>query len=201
MSCDPWANFPGQPPNDAGIEDAWRMFARLQREGKIRHIGVSNVNVPQMERIRAIAPVSSLEPLYSMLMRDVETEILPYCEVQGIGVIVYSPMHAGLLSEAMTRERVAAMPPDDWRKKWNPDFQEPRLSGNPKLVEELRAIGVRHGKSPGEVAIAWTLRLPAVTAAIVGARRAAQVDGFIGAADFRLSQEELAKVEGLLGRS
>jgi aryl-alcohol dehydrogenase-like predicted oxidoreductase len=196
-----WANFPGEPPNDAGIEDAWRMLARLQQEGKIRHLGVSNFNVPQMERIRAIAPVSSLQPPYSMLMRGIETEILPYCEVRGIGVIVYSPMHAGLLSGAMTRERVAAMPPDDWRKKWNPDFQEPRLSGNLKLVEGLRAIGGRHGKSPGEVAIAWTLRLRAVTAAIVGARRPAQVDGFISAADFRLSPEEIAEVESLLGRS
>jgi aryl-alcohol dehydrogenase-like predicted oxidoreductase len=116
-------------------------------------------------------------------------------------VIVYSPMHAGLLSGTMTRERVAAMPPDDWRKKRNPDFQEPLLSGNLKLVEGLRAIGARPGKSPGEVAIAWTLRLPAVTAAIVGARRPAQVDGLIGAADFRLSQQEIAKIESLQGRS
>ena len=195
------ANFPGQPTNDSGIEAAWQMLARLQREGKIRHIGVSNFNVPQMERIHAIAPVSSLQPPYSMLRRGIESEILPYCEAQGIGVIVYSPMHAGLLSGAMTRERVAAMPTDDWRKQRNPEFQEPRLSGNLKLVEELRGIGARHGRSPGEVAIAWTLRLPAVTAAIVGARRPAQVDGFIGAADFHLSKEEIAEVEKLLGRS
>ncbi|MBZ5498975.1 MAG: aldo/keto reductase [Acidobacteriia bacterium] len=191
-----WAPGPTSP--DAGIEDAWRTLSGLQKQGKIRHLGVSNFDVTQLERIRAIAPVSSLQPPYSMLKRDIETRILPYCAVHNIGVIVYSPMHSGLLSGAMTRERIAGMPKDDWRRAQSPQFQEPKLTRNLKLVEQLRAIGARHGRSPGEVAIAWTLRLPSVTGAIVGARRPAQVDGFIGAAEFHLSTEEIEQIERAL---
>jgi aryl-alcohol dehydrogenase-like predicted oxidoreductase len=190
-----WAAAPASP--NAGIEEAWQTLSGLRKQGKIRYLGVSNFNVTQLERIRAIAPVSSLQPPYSMLRADIEAEVLPYCSAHQIGVIVYSPMHSGLLSGTMSRERIAAMPEDDWRTK-NPEFQEPKLTRNFRLVEQLRAVGARHGRSPGEVAIAWTLRLPAVTGAIVGARRPAQVDGFIHAAEFRLSMDEIEEIERAL---
>jgi aryl-alcohol dehydrogenase-like predicted oxidoreductase len=153
--------------------------------------------VAQMERIARIAPITSLQPPYSMLNRGVEKEILPYCRQHNIGVINYSPMVSGLLTGAMTKERVAQMPSDDWRRN-NARFQEPQLSRNLKLVELLQEIGSAHGRSSGEVAIAWTLRQPAVTAAIVGARNAKQVDGIIGAATFRLQPEEIARIEDFL---
>lgn len=196
-----WPSFAGAsgaPSPDAGLEEAWLTLAGLQKAGKIRYLGVSNFNVAQLERIRAVAPVSSLQPPYSMLRRAIEAEILPYCVAHNIGVIVYSPMLSGMLSGTMTRERIAAMPEDDWRGTKNPEFQEPRLSRNLKLVEQLRAMGARHGRSAGEVAIAWTLRMPAVTAAIVGARRPSQVEGFIGAAHFRLSGDEIEEIERAL---
>src|SRR3712207_690936 len=169
------------PRPDEDIEEGWSAMAELKEEGKVRHIGVSNFDVSQMEHAQQIAPVETLQPPYSMLRREVEQEILPYCQENGIGVIVYSPMRSGLLTGQMTPERVENLPSDDWRRN-DPDFQEPRLSKNLELVELLRAIGEVHGRSPAEVAIAWTLRLPAVTAAIVGGRRPDQVDGVIGAA-------------------
>lgn len=181
-----------QPEED--IEEGWTTLTKLKEEGKVRYIGVSNFNVPQMKRAQAIAPITSLQPPYSLLARAVEKEILPYCPEQNIGVIVYSPMRAGLLSGAMTRERAAALPENDWRRR-DPDFQEPKLSRNLLLVDLLRSIGERQGRTPGEVAIAWTLRNPAVTGAIVGLRRAEQVSGVIGAADFRLSSEEIGEIE------
>ncbi len=197
-----WPSFPhgpsGKPSSDAGIEDAWRTLAELRKQGKVRHIGVSNFDVGQLKRIMPIAPVSSLQPRYSMLARRIDPKVLPFCAAQNIGVIVYSPMKSGLLSGAMTRERIAALPEDDWRRAKDVEFQEPRLTRNLELVEHLRAIGDRHGRSPGEVAIAWTLRLPPVTGAIVGARRPSQVDGFIGAADFRLSADEIEEIEEIL---
>ena len=150
-----------------------------------------------MERIEKIAPITSLQPPYSMLNRGVEAEILPYCQQHNIGVINYSPMLSGLLTGAMTKERIAHMPPDDWRRN-NHRFQEPQLSRNLKLVELLREIGSTHGRSPGEVAIAWTLRQPAITAAIVGGRNAKQVEGTIGAASFRLHLEEITRIEDFL---
>jgi aryl-alcohol dehydrogenase-like predicted oxidoreductase len=173
----------------------------MKQAGKVRYIGVSNFNTRELERIGRIAPVSSLQPPYSMLRRGVEAEILPYCAAHQIGVIVYSPMQSGLLSGTMTRERIAGLPKDDWRLTKASEFQEPRLTKNLGLVEHLRTIGLRHGCSPGEVAIAWTLRRPEVTAAIVGARRPGQVDGFIGAADLRLSKEELDEIDRLLSSS
>jgi aryl-alcohol dehydrogenase-like predicted oxidoreductase len=182
------------PEPDEDIEEGWTAMAQLQREGKVRWIGVSNFNVDQLRRAQAIAPITSLQPPYSMRAREIEEAILPYTQANGIGVIVYSPMKSGLLSGAMTRARVAAMPADDWRRR-TPHFQEPRLTRNLELAELLRAIGQRHGRTPGEVAIAWTLRHPAVTAAIVGMRSAKQVEGVIGAADFRLSPEELQEIE------
>jgi aryl-alcohol dehydrogenase-like predicted oxidoreductase len=186
------------PEPDADIEEGWTAMAELQREGKVRWIGVSNFNVEHMRRAQAIAPITSLQPPYSMLARGIEEAVLPYTLAHGIGVIVYSPMKSGLLSGAMTRERVAAMPEDDFRRRV-PSFQEPQLSRNLELAELLRAIGRRHGRTAGEVAIAWTLRHPAVTAAIVGMRSARQVEGVIGAAEFRLNPPELQEIEAFLG--
>ena len=183
------------PDPEPEIEEGWATLAELKQEGKVRFIGVSNFNVEQMRRVAAIAPIDTLQPPYSLIKRDIEQEILPFAERQRIGVIVYSPMMSGLLTGKMTRERVANFPEDDWRRN-DPEFQEPRLSQNLDLVERLRAIGERHGRSPGEVAIAWTLGHPAVTGAIVGGRRPEQVDGIIGAAEFRLSEAEVAEIEG-----
>ncbi len=191
-----WPAFPPSGPAP-DLEEAWTTLARLQREGKVRHLGVSNFDVAQMERVRAIAPIASLQPPYSMLMRGIEADVLPYCARHGIGVLAYSPMQSGLLSGTMTRARIAALPQDDWRRG-SPEFQEPRLARNLELVERLRAIGAPHGRSPGEVAIAWTLRRPEVTAAIVGARDARQVDGIVGAATFRLTAAEIAAIESAL---
>ena len=168
-------------------------MACLKEQGLVRHIGVSNFSVEQLRRIMPIAPVASLQPPYSMLRPAVEKEILPFCLEHNIGVIVYSPMLSGMLTGAMTIERVANFPKDDWRRG-NKEFQEPRLSANIKLVELLKAIGLPHGRSAGEVAISWTLRHPAVTGAIVGGRNAVQVEGIIGSGEFRLSEEEVGRI-------
>jgi len=181
-----------QPEED--IEEGWETMARLKEEGKVRWIGVSNFNLAQLERIRPIAPITSLQPPYSAISPDVENEILPYCRRHGIGVIVYSPMKSGLLAGRMTRERVASLPEDDFRRRVAA-FQEPQLTRNLALAELMRKIGARHGRTPGEVAIAWTLRHPAVTAAIVGMRSAEQAKGVLGALEFRLSPEEIAEIE------
>jgi aryl-alcohol dehydrogenase-like predicted oxidoreductase len=178
------------------IEEGWSTLAALRKEGKLRHIGVSNFDVDEMERIRRIAPIASLQPPYSMLRRGIEREILSYCHERRIGVIVYSPMAAGILSGAMTRERAESLPDNDWRSR-NPEYLEPRLSRNLALVEELREIGSRYGASPGAVAVAWTLRQPAVTGAIVGLRHPKQIDGILAAATLRLSPEENARVDEL----
>ncbi|MDB5027086.1 MAG: Aldo/keto reductase family protein [Candidatus Eremiobacteraeota bacterium] len=177
------------------IDAGWATLADLRREGKVRWIGVSNFDVAELQRASAIAPVTSLQPPYSLLRRDVEREILPYTRANGIGVIVYSPMQSGLLTGTMTRERAAALPESDWRSR-NPEFQEPKLTANLALVERLRAVGARHGASPGEIAIAWTLHDPAVTGAIVGARTPEQVDGWVGAADVKLSVDDMVAIEG-----
>jgi aryl-alcohol dehydrogenase-like predicted oxidoreductase len=185
------------PDPEAEIEEGWETLARMKEEGKVRYIGLSNFNVEQMKRALKIAPVTSLQPPYSLVNPAVENEILPFCQANNIGVINYSPMASGLLTGKMTAERIAAMPADDWRRR-APHFQEPKLSRNLKLVELLREIGSAHGVQPGVVAIAWTLRNPAVTAAIVGARRADQVDGILPAATFRLSTEEAEKIDGFV---
>jgi aryl-alcohol dehydrogenase-like predicted oxidoreductase len=182
------------PNPEEDVEEGWGAMVELKEEGKVRHIGVSNFDVSQMERANAIAPVETLQPPYNMLNRDVEEKILPYCGENDIGVIVYSPMRSGLLTGKMTPERIQNMPSDDWRRGAD-DFQEPKLSRNLELVEKLREIGERHGISPAEVAITWTLRHPGVTAAIVGGRRPDQVDGIIGAAEFRLSEDEIEEIE------
>ncbi|MGC2828967.1 MAG: aldo/keto reductase [Candidatus Acidiferrum sp.] len=185
------------PPSDngPGLEEAWQAMRALQTEGKVRWIGLSNFNVSQIKRAQAIAPVTSLQPPYSLIRRAVEKEILPYCKQQGIGVISYAPMASGLLTGAMTRERAAALPPDDFRSK-SPEFREPRLSKNIELVERLRKVGGSHGRNPGEVAIAWVLSNPAVTGAIVGARNAKQAEGVMRAGELKLSTEEITEIEG-----
>jgi aryl-alcohol dehydrogenase-like predicted oxidoreductase len=185
------------PEPDEDIEEGWTELARLEEEGKVRYIGVSNFSVAQMKRAQAIAPITSLQPPYSIVTREIEDEILPFTRRNKIGVIVYSPMSAGLLTGAMTRERVANLAAEDWRRNL-PNFQEPLLSRNLKLVEPLREIGRRHGRTPGEVAIAWTLHHPAVTGAIVGFRSAKQVSGIIGAATFRLLPNEVTEIEEAL---
>ncbi len=182
------------PEPDADIEEGWSELARLKEEGKVRYIGVSNFSVNQMKRAMAIAPITSLQPPYAVVRREIEKEILPFCAAHDIGVIVYSPMYAGLLTGAMTKERVANFLPEDWRKNL-PGFVEPALSRNLQIVEVLRRIGKRHGRSAGEVAIAWTLNNPAVTAAIVGFRSPRQFEGIAGAADFRLSTDELREID------
>jgi aryl-alcohol dehydrogenase-like predicted oxidoreductase len=186
------------PPEDngPGLEEAWQTLAALKKEGKVRWIGVSNFNAQQLQRAEKIAPVTSLQPPYSLIRRRIEEQTLPDCEKRGIGVIVYSPMASGLLTGAMTRERAAALPPDDFRSR-NPEFREPQLSKNLELVERLRQIGARHGRTPGEVAIAWTLRHPAVTGAIVGARNAKQAEGVMRAGELKLSAGEIAEIEGV----
>ena len=185
------------PPEDNGpaLEESWQAMAELQQQGKVRWIGVSNYDAGQMKRLEKIAPVTSLQPPYSMLRRKIETEILPHCEQNHIGVIVYSPMLSGLLTGAMTRERAANLPADDWRRN-NPEFREPKLTKNLELVERLRVVGTRYGRTPGEVAIAWTLRLPAVTGAIVGARNAKQAEGVMRAGELKLTPQDLAEIEG-----
>mgnify|MGYP005834392719 CR=1 FL=1 len=181
------------PEPDEDIEEGWETLARLKEEGKVRWIGVSNFTTAQLRRIHAIAPPTSLQPPYSILSPEIEQSQLPYCAEHNIGVLAYSPMKSGLLTGKMTRERIASMPPDDFRQR-TPHFQEPKLTRNLELVELLRGIGARHGRTPGEVAIAWTLRRPEVTAAIVGLRSPEQVDGVIGAAGFRLSEAEIGEI-------
>ena len=161
-------------------------MADLKREGKVRHIGVSNFSVAQMERCLEIAPITSLQPPYSMINRAVEAEILPFCLDNKIGVINYAPMHSGLLTGAMTKERVANLPPDDFRRNAK-NYQEPLLSRNLAIADFLKQIGARHGVSAGVIAIAWTLANPAITAAIVGGRSPEQVEGVWPAAKLRLS--------------
>jgi aryl-alcohol dehydrogenase-like predicted oxidoreductase len=188
------------PPSDngPGLEESWQTLAALQKEGKVRWIGVSNFNADQLKRAAKIAPVTSLQPPYSILRRAIEEQVLPYCQQNNLGVIVYSPMFSGMLTGGITRERAAALPPDDFRRR-NPEFQEPKLSKNLELVEKLKSVGARHGRGPGEVAIAWVLRHPAVTGAIVGARSPKQVAGVMKASDFRLTPQEITEIEEFSG--
>ena len=179
------------PTDDiADIDEAWGTLARLHKEGKIRWLGVSNFNIEEIERAQAIAPVTSLQPPYSLIRKEVEEKIFPYCIQEKIGVIVYSPMYSGLLTGAMTRERIHNLPDSDWRKL-DVDFNEPNLSKNLVLVEHLKAIGAKYGRSAGEVAIAWTLEHPAVTATIVGVRSAKQAEQVMRAGDMQLTKEDI----------
>ena len=182
------------PEPDDSIEEGWSTVSALQKEGKIRWIGVSNFNVQQLMRVQSIAPVTSLQPPYSLVRPEVELETLPYVLQHQIGVLAYSPMGSGLLTGAMTNSRVASLPPDDWRIR-NPQFQEPLLSRNLKLAEKLGDIGARHGRTAGEAALAWVLHQPAITAAIVGIRTPEQVVGIRGALEFRLTVAEFQEIE------
>lgn len=183
------------PEPDEDVEEGFATMLELQQEGKVRWVGVSNFNVNQLKRAGALGAITSLQPPYHLLNRGIEAEVLPHVAANIIGVLAYSPMASGLLSGAMTRERIAQLSADDWRKSKNANYQEPLLTRNLKLVELLKEIGAPHGKSPGETAIAWVLRQPAVTAAIVGARRPGQVKGIIGAAEWRLSAAEVERIE------
>jgi aryl-alcohol dehydrogenase-like predicted oxidoreductase len=185
------------PNPDLDIEEGWAALSKFKDEGKVRYIGVSNFSVTQLKRIQAIAPITSLQPPYSLINRASELELLPFCQANNLSVIVYSPMQSGLLSGAMTSERAAHLPDDDWRKQSN-EFKEPKLSQNLMLVEVLRQIGHPYGRNAGEVAIAWTLENPAVTAAIVGGRNRQQVEGIIGAGEFRINQKERDKIQQFL---
>lgn len=187
------------PEPDEDIEEGWTELARLKEAGKVRYIGVSNFSVAQMTRAQSIAPITSIQPPYSIVTSQAEEEILPYATNNKVGVIVYSPMSAGLLTGAMTRERVAKFSQEDWRRNL-PNFHEPLLSRNLRLVEHLREIGDRHGRTPGEVAIAWALDHPAVTGAIVGIRSPNQVSGIIGAASFRLTSNEMAEIKSAISQ-
>jgi aryl-alcohol dehydrogenase-like predicted oxidoreductase len=190
-----WPVWKGQPEeaSPGSIEEAMQTLVALKHEGKIRNIGVSNFDAKQMARARAVGPITSLQPPYSLLAREVETSTLPFAVRNRIGVIVYSPMYSGLLSGAMTRNRIANLPEDDWRRS-NPNFNEPLLTDNLELVEVLRKIGKRHNVCPGQVAIAWTLINPAVTGAIVGVRTAEQAREIATAAELSLSAEDVAEI-------
>ena len=190
-----WPAWKGGPESASpgSIEEAVGEMAKLKTEGKIRNIGVSNFDAAQMQRAQKVAPIASLQPPYSLLAREVESSILPFAKQHGIGVIVYSPMASGMLSGAMTRERIAAFPKDDWRKS-SPNFQEPALTRNLRLVETLRTIGKRRNATPGEVAIAWTLTNPAVTGAIIGVRSAEQVNGIAGPVEVHLAPDEIQDI-------
>lgn len=181
------------PQPDEDIEEGWAAVAELQKEGKVRWIGVSNFGVEQMKRAQGIAPITSLQPPYSAIRRGIEEEILPYCLDQNIGVIAYSPMGSGLLTGKMTRERIAGLPADDWRSRAEA-FQEPALSQNLKIADQFAEVAAKYGKQTAEAALAWVLHHPAVTAAIVGVRRPDQVEGVIGAMDFRLTEDEYAAI-------
>jgi aryl-alcohol dehydrogenase-like predicted oxidoreductase len=181
------------PIPDDEIEEGWTTLVELKESGLVRHIGVSNFSVEQLRRAQAIAPVETLQPPYSLLDREAEAEILPFCEQEGIGVIVYSPMASGMLTGRLTRERVESLPENDWRRR-SERFQEPELSRNLELVERLKAVGERHGVSPGAVAVAWTLRNPAVDGAITGFRRPDQVEPIMAAAELELTDEEAAEL-------
>jgi aryl-alcohol dehydrogenase-like predicted oxidoreductase len=183
------------PNPEADIDEGWSALAELKQQGLVRHIGVSNFSVEQLRRVAEIAPVETLQPPYSLVAREIETELLPYAERAGIGVIAYSPMGSGLLSGGMTRERINRFPDDDWRKR-NPDFNEPQLSAHLALVERLRTVGERYDTVPGAVAVAWVLARSAVDGAIVGFRRPDQVDPIMPAASLHLTAEDIAEIEG-----
>jgi aryl-alcohol dehydrogenase-like predicted oxidoreductase len=185
------------PDPEPKIEEAWTEIAKAVKAGKVRHAGVSNFNPAQMKRIQGIHPITSLQPPYSMLRRDIEQEILPFCGENGIGVICYSPLQMGILSGAFSRERVASLAEDDLRIR-NPQFIEPALSRNLGLVESLRPIAQRNGRSVGELALSWVLRRPEVTAAIVGGRRPGQAKDLAAAADWNLSARDIADIEAAL---
>ncbi len=187
------------PQPDEDIEEGWQTVADLIRQGKVRHGGVCNFSVAQLERIRPIHPVASLQPPYSLLNRTVEAELLPYCAKHGIGVVAYSPMQKGLLIGKVSRQWLEALPAADHRHN-DAQFQEPQLSANLEFVSHLQRLADQHGRSVAQLAIAWVLRRPEVTAAIVGARRPSQIEATTGAADWRLAPDVIAAIDALLAK-
>jgi len=186
------------PIPEEDIEEAWGAIANLVKEGKVRYAGICNANVEQMERLRPIHPIASLQPPYSMLERGVEDELLGYCAANGIGLVCYSPMQNGLLTGKYTKEKIAAMSDEDWRKDRNPHFKEPQLGANLALVDGLRPIAERRGKTVAQLSVAWVLRRPEVTSAIVGSRRPSHIEEIVGAAGWELSTEEITQIDALL---
>jgi aryl-alcohol dehydrogenase-like predicted oxidoreductase len=182
------------PIPDEDLEEGWAAMAELKERGLVRHIGVSNFSASQLRRIQLVAQVETIQPPYSLIDRAAEAEILPLAERDGTGVIVYSPMGSGLLTGGITRDRIAAMPGDDWRKT-DPRFTEPQLSRHLALAARLQAVAARHGSTPGAVAAAWTLRNPAVDGAIAGFRRPAQVDPILDAAGLDLTGQDMTDIE------
>ncbi len=184
------------PEPDEDIEEGWSTLVELKQQGKVREIGVSNHSVEQLKRLEAIHPVCSLQPPYSMIVPDAEKQLLPYCGQQQIGVVTYSPMYKGLLTGKFTAERAASLPASDHRSR-DPRFQSPQIEKHLKLVEGLEAIAAKHQRTVAELAIAWVLRRPEVTSAIVGSRRPAQVAETVKAADWNLSSEDVQAIESL----
>ena len=182
-----------QPAPEADLEEGWETLIRLRDEGKVRHIGVSNFSVTQLEQLRRIEPVESLQPPYSLIDRRIEGMIVPYCRRRVIGVIVWSPLMRGLLAGHFGRDAIAALPTGDTRRD-EPEFREPRLSRNLALVERLRRVARRHDRTPAQMAIAWTLRDPAITGAIVGMRHAAHAETIAAAAAIELDPEDLGEL-------
>ncbi|UCH62565.1 MAG: aldo/keto reductase [Fidelibacterota bacterium] len=180
------------------IEEGWSTVAKLVEEGKIRYPALSNFSVEQMELMGAIHPIASLQPPYSMLRRDIEADILPYCSEQGIGVVPYSPMQNGLLTGKFTKERIQDLPDDDFRKTRSPFFREPEVDVNLKLVEALRPIARRHERTLSQLALAWVLRRPEVTSAITGARKPKQIEETALAGDWELDDWTISQIEALL---
>lgn len=178
------------PSDDVGLEDYWGTLLELKKEGKVRHVGLSNHDAGQLERAEALGHVETLQPPFSMIKRETAAEILPWCAAHGTGVICYSPMQAGLLTGGFTRERAQNLDENDWRRA-NPEFTGERLERNLALADALRPIAEKHGTSMGTIALAWVLAWPGLTAAIVGARSPEQVDGWIDAARFELGADDL----------
>jgi len=185
------------PEPEEDLEQGWEAMAKLKDEGKVRYIGVSNYNIEQLKRITKIARPVSLQPSYSMLHREAEEELLGYCAENNMGVVAYSPMQRGLLTGKFNQERLSGLALDDHRRR-SPDFHEPKFTATLQLVDQLRPIAKRNGKTLAQLAIAWVLRRKEVTAAIVGARRPAQIEETAPAADFELSKEDIEEIEKLL---
>jgi aryl-alcohol dehydrogenase-like predicted oxidoreductase len=186
------------PHDEEHLEEGWSTIADLVKEGKVRYAGVSNFSLAQIERVQRIHPVASIQPPYNMLVRGIEGELLPFCAAHSIGVLTYSPLQSGLLTGKVTRERVAALPADDWRRDYSPDFREPALSANLALVDGLRPIAARNGRTVAQLAIAWVLRRPEVTSAIVGARKPSHIEGTVDAGDWDLDPQDIAEIDALL---
>ena len=186
------------PHDEEHLEEGWSTIADLVKEGKVRYAGVSNFSLAQIRRVQRIHPVASVQPPYNMLQRGVETELLPFCAANEIGVLTYSPLQSGVLADKFTRERAAALPADDWRRNHSPEFREPALSANLALVDGLRSVAARHGRTVAQLAIAWVLRRPEVTSAIVGARKPSHIEGTVGAGDWELDSQDIAEIDALL---